>query len=175
VGVTCQQRIIGVGDYAVSELKDQKLITYSLGSCIGLTLYDPTSRVGGLLHAQMPLSRMSPGRGEERPGMFVDTGVTVLLQTLLELGASRRSLIACVAGAAALFGDRDTFDIGRRNYMVVRKLLWKNKILLAAEDVGGGFSRTMWLEMATGRTRLKRQGTLLDMHPGSPNGSPDLD
>ena len=54
--------------------------------------------------------------------------------------------------------------------MVLRKLLWKNGILLAAEDVGGSFSRTMWLETATGRTRLKRQGSIIDLHPGSPSG-----
>ena len=166
------QRIVGVGDYAVSDQEKQKLITFSLGSCIGLTLFDPAARVGGLLHAQMPLSRMSPARGEERPGLFVDTGVTALLGTLLELGASRRNLVACIAGAASIFNDEDAFDIGRRNYMVARKLLWKNKILVAAEDVGGSFSRTMWLEMSTGRTRLKRQGTLLDLHPGSPAGAP---
>ena len=171
--VASRQRIIGVGDYAVSNEEDEKLITYSLGSCIGLTLYDPTSRVGGLLHAQMPLSRMSPGRSEQRPGLFVDSGLAALLGTLLELGATRRNIIACVAGAACLFGDADTFDIGRRNHTIARKLLWKNKILVAAEDVGGSFSRTMWLEMATGRTRLRRQGRLLDMHPGTPVGAPE--
>ena len=164
-----RQRIVGVGDYAVSHLEEEKLITYSLGSCIGLSLYDPTTKLGGLLHAQMPLSRTAPVKGEERPGMFVDTGVTALLSELLWMGASRANLIACVAGAATLLGDKDVFDIGQRNFMVLRKMLWKNRILLAAEDVGGSFSRTMWLEMATGRTTLKRQGSLIDLHVGSPS------
>jgi chemotaxis protein CheD len=172
--VVSNQHIVGVGEYVVSESTDHKLITYSLGSCIGLTLYDPSCRIGGLLHAQMPLSRMSPERGEERPGLFVDTGVTAMMQALLERGASRRSLVACVAGAASLLGDSDTFDIGRRNHLIVRKLLWKNKILVAAEDVGGSFSRTMWLEMNTGRTQLRRQGRMLDLHPGTPVGAPEL-
>lgn len=163
-----EQKIIGIGEYAVAEHEYQKLITYSLGSCIGLTLYDPASRLGGLLHAQMPLSRMAPAKSKERPGMFVDTGVTTLIAALLRRGASRRGLVACAAGAASLFNDADMFDIGRRNYTVLRKLLWKNNILLAAEDVGGSSSRTMWLEMETGRTTLRRQGSLIDLHPGSP-------
>ena len=159
-------RIVGVGEYVVSDAADQRLITYSLGSCIGLTLYDPASGIGGLLHAQMPLSRMAPERSRKRPATFVDSGVTAILETLLGLGAARRRLVACVAGAAALFDDGQFFDVGRRNHLVLRKMLWKNGILVAAEDVGGSCSRTMWLDTATGRTGLKRQGSIIDLHPG---------
>lgn len=159
------QRIVGVGEYLISDSSHERMITYSLGSCIGLTLYDPDAGVGGLLHAQMPLSRISPDKGESRPGMFVDTGVAAMLAALLGRGASRRRLIACAAGGAALLGDSDAFDIGKRNYMVLRKLLWKNRILINAEDIGGSFSRTMWLDMTTGSTRLKRQGLLIDLAP----------
>jgi chemotaxis protein CheD len=169
--VTTQpSRIVGVGEYVVSDGADQRLITYSLGSCIGLTLYDPDSGVGGLLHAQMPLSSMSPERSKTRPALFVDSGVTALLEALLGLGASRRRLVACVAGAAALLDDERLFDVGRRNHLVLRKMLWRNSILVSAEDVGGSCSRTMWLDTGTGRTGLKRQGSVIDLHPG-PNGA----
>lgn len=161
-----QKRVVGVGEYAVSGPGDERLITYSLGSCIGLTLYDPDSGAAGLLHAQMPLSRMSPERSQGRPALFVDTGVTAMLGALLELGASRRRLVACVAGAAALFDGDRYFDVGRRNHVILRKMLWKNDILVAAEDIGGSWSRTLWLDTASGRTGLKRQGTVIDLHPG---------
>ncbi|HTX69529.1 MAG TPA: chemotaxis protein CheD [Thermoleophilia bacterium] len=167
---TEQRRVVSVGEYLVSGGDDQQLITYSLGSCIGLTLYDPTAGIGGLLHAQMPLSRTSPERSRERPAMFVDTGVAALLEDLLGMGASRRQLVACIAGAANLLDDDRLFDVGRRNHLVLRKMLWKNGILVAAEDVGGSCSRTMWLDTATGRTGLKRQGTVIDLHPG-PTGA----
>lgn len=102
--------------------------------------------------------------------MFVDTGVTALLETLLGLGAARRQLVACVAGAAALLDDERFFDVGRRNHLVLRKMLWKNGILVSAEDIGGDCSRTMWLDTATGCTGLKRQGSVIDLHP-QPNGA----
>ena len=161
-----QKRVVGVGQYAVSDGEDQQLITYSLGSCIGLTLWDPTTGVCGLLHAQMPLSRMAPERSKKRPALFVDTGVAAMLEELLGLGATRRQLVACVAGAATLLDDDRFFDVGRRNHLITRKMLWKNGILVAAEDVGGGWSRTLWLDTATGYAGLKRQGSVIDLHPG---------
>jgi chemotaxis protein CheD len=165
------RRVVSVGEYLVSEGgAEGQLITYSLGSCIGLTLFDPTTGAGGLLHAQMPLSRTSPERSKTRPAMFVDTGVAAMLTDLLDLGASRRQLVACVAGAANLLDDDRLFDVGRRNRLILRKMLWKNGILVAAEDVGGSCSRTMWLDTATGRTGLKRQGSVIDLHPG-PRGA----
>jgi chemotaxis protein CheD len=156
--------VVGVGDAAVSSCSGDVLITYSLGSCIGLTLYDPAARVGGLLHAQMPLSTTSPDKARERPAMFVDTGVAGLLQAVLELGASRRTLIACVAGAASNLGDSTFFEIGRRNHVVLRKMLWKNDIMIAGEEVGGTVSRTLSLDMSAGRTILKRQGSAIDLY-----------
>jgi chemotaxis protein CheD len=156
--------VVGVGDVAVSVSAGDLLITYSLGSCIGLTLYDPAARVGGLLHAQMPLSTTAPQKARERPAMFVDTGVATLLQAVLELGASRHTLIACVAGAANHLGDNGFFEKGRRNHVVLRKMLWKNDIMIAGEEVGGTVSRTLSLDMSVGRTILKREGSTIDLY-----------
>lgn len=149
------ERIIGVGDVLVSADPDDLLITYSLGSCIGLTLYDPVARVGGLLHAMLPLSSLDPTRAAQNPALFTDTGVAALLEGLFALGARKRNLVACAAGAANQMDRQDLFRIGERNYVVLRKLLWKNEILLAAEDIGGTASRTLCLDMATGETLLR--------------------
>lgn len=150
-----REKVVGIGELLVSDDADDLLVTYSLGSCIGLTLFDPVTRVGGLLHAMLPLSSIDPERAAENPAMFADTGVSVLLQGLFDLGARRKDLIACAAGAANQMDRQDLFRIGERNYTVMRKLLWKNEILLFGEDVGGDASRTLSLDIATGETLLK--------------------
>jgi hypothetical protein len=82
--------------------------------------------------------------------MFVDTGVTTFLQALFDRGAQRRSLTARIAGGAHLFEDASLFNVGERNHTMVRKVLWKNNIMVSGEDVGGNIPRTMSLEMSTG-------------------------
>jgi chemotaxis protein CheD len=90
--------------------------------------------------------------------MFTDTGVPLLLQTLLDMGAEKRRLIAKVAGAAKLLDEGNTFRIGDRNMVVLRKIFWKNNILIAAEETGGSVARTMYLYMDSGQTVLRSAG-----------------
>jgi chemotaxis protein CheD len=150
--------VVGISEMKVSNRPDDAIITYSLGSCIGLALYDPQVRAGGLIHCMLPLSKIDPERAEQRPCMFTDTGVPLLIEALLDLGAEKRHLVAKVAGAARLLGDNGTFNIGERNQVVLRKLLWKNKILIAAEDTGGSMARTMTLHLGSGATTLRSAG-----------------
>ncbi|PKQ30452.1 MAG: chemotaxis protein CheD [Actinobacteria bacterium HGW-Actinobacteria-10] len=147
--------VVGISDMHVTTNESDVLVTYSLGSCVGLALYDPRAGVGGLLHAMMPLSTADPMKAALKPAMYTDTGVTALLQMLFDRGATRRSIVAKVAGAGASMDGAGLFRIGERNHMVLRKILWKNDILIAAEDVGGSCARTLVLEMATGRTVVK--------------------
>jgi len=152
------ERVVGVSEYAVSTSSDDVLITYSLGSCIGLALFDPAVGVGGMLHAMMPLSAINPERAKSQPAMFVDTGVTALLQLMFAHGARRHRLVATVAGGGRQMDDSLFFRIGERNYTVVRRLLWKNQIFVAAEDIGGARSRTITLDMSNGQTVMKSDG-----------------
>lgn len=149
---------IGISEMRVSDNPSETLVTYSLGSCVGLTLYDPEERVGGLIHCMLPVSKIDNEKARANPCMFTDTGVPALIQAVLSLGGVKRRLIAKVAGAAQLLDERGTFKIGERNYTVLRKVLWKNNILIAAEDVGGTIARTMYLHMNDGRTTLKSGG-----------------
>ena len=87
--------------------------------------------------------------------MFTDTGVVMLLEEVFKLGAERKRLIAKVAGAASLLDEKRLFKIGERNYTVLRKVLWKNNILIESEDIGGTRPRTMYLHMIDGRTVIK--------------------
>ncbi len=150
--------VVGISEMIVSDKPEDVIITYSLGSCIGLTLYEPRLRIGGLIHCMLPLSKIDPARAIERPCMFTDTGVPLLLTTLLNMGAEKRNLIAKVAGAASLLDNNGSFNIGERNQVIVRKLLWKNQILIQGEETGGTKARTMSLNMETGVTLLRSGG-----------------
>ena len=134
------------------------IVTYSLGSCVGLVLYDPNRRIGGMVHFMLPLSKIDPEKAKTKPCMFTDTGVPALMKALLDLGAQKKDLVAKVAGAAKLLDEKGTFKIGERNYIVLRKVLWKNNILIAAEDTGGTIARTLYLHMDSGRTVIRSRG-----------------
>lgn len=149
---------VGIAEMKVSAEPDDILATYALGSCVGVSLYDPVGRVGGLIHCMLPLSRIDPAKAERNPLMYVDTGMGALLQALFDHGAQRKNLVAKVAGASRIMDADGVFNIGERNYTVVRKVLWKNEILIAGEDVGGSAPRTMYLHLDTGRTVLKMGG-----------------
>ncbi len=156
-------RVVDISDMLVSDRPDDALVTYSLGSCIGLVLYDPAATVGGMLHCMLPLSKMDRIRAKSRPCMFADTGVQALLQAMFARGAQRKNLIAKIAGGGSPLEDKCNFRIGERNYTVVRKVLWKNNILIDAEDVGGAAPRTMYLHLADGRTIIRSRGRRSDL------------
>ena len=154
---------IRISEMKVSNQAEDVLVTYYLGSCVGLALYDPVARVGGLIHCALPLSSIDPARARMNPCMFTDTGAPALIQSILNLGAQKNRLIARVAGAASLLDEKGVFEIGERNYIVLRKVLWENRIMVAAEDTGGTIARTICLYMNTGRTTVKSCGLERDL------------
>ena len=147
--------VVGISDMRVSSNPNDVFITYSLGSCIGLTAYDPVLRIGGMIHYMLPLSNISPEKATLRPAMFADTGVPALLNELCSMGAAKDQLAIKVVGGAQLMDQHKLFNIGERNYLILRKIMWKNNILIRANDVGGGLSRTLRLELDTGRVCVK--------------------
>ena len=142
--------VVDIADFAVSRDRDTALITYSLGSCIGVAIWDPVVRVGGLLHYMLPDSRLSAEKAKDSPAMFCDTGIPRLFRAAYELGAVKSRLLVKVAGGGALLDDNGTFCIGKRNYVALRNIFWKNVVLIDAADVGGCLSRTVTLSVATG-------------------------
>jgi chemotaxis protein CheD len=146
---------VGMSEFAVSTDPDDVLITYSLGSCLGVAVHDPVAGVGGLLHSMMPTAKADPEKALAMPAMYTDTGVAALLQAMFDLGSRRRDLVAKVAGGGSNFDKSSVFRVGERNYMVLRRILWKNGIFIAAEDVGGSSSRTISLEVGSGLTLVK--------------------
>ena len=154
--------IVGIADMLVSKDPGSALITYSLGSCIGVALYDPVAKVGGLLHFMLPDSQIDAEKAKKNPWMFADTGIPLLFREAYKLGGEKQRMVVKVAGGAQIMDESGYFNIGKRNYMVLRKILWKNNVLIAAESVGGSVNRTLTLELSTGKVWVKTSGDGID-------------
>ena len=149
--------LVEVGDLKLGRDGDE-LVTYALGSCLGLVVHDPVAKVGGLLHAMLPLSSINPEKARSNPFMFVDTGVPELFLRLYEMGGQKGRMLVKAAGCANPMGKDQMFKIGERNYVVLKKLLWKNGVLLKAEDIGGSLSRTLHFNVASGQIVISSNG-----------------
>ncbi len=150
--------IVQVSDARFSRDPSTVLVTYSLGSCIAVTLYDSAMKIGGMIHFQLPSSSMDPERAKKDPFMFADTGLDLLIAKLVELGATKKRLNVKIAGGAAMAAGPKGFDIGKRNVLSLRKVLWQHGIFLNGQDVGGDVPRNMYLDIETGIVLVKAQG-----------------
>jgi chemotaxis protein CheD len=158
------KQTVGVAEMAISTSTDDTLVTHALGSCLGLTVHDPVAAVGGLLHVMLPDSTINTEKASANPFMFVDTGVPRFFRQLYEAGAVKQRLVVKVAGGAAIrSGEDDRLNIGKRNYMMLRKLFWKNGVMISAEDIGGSAPRTVYFEIASGRVRISSAGEEWDL------------
>jgi len=147
--------IIHVSDAKVSADSNDVLTTYSLGSCIAVCLYDPATHIGGMLHYQLPNSSIEPDRAKEKPFMFADTGMRLLIGKLVSMGAMKKRMNVKIAGGATMDAGPDGFNIGKRNHLAIRKLMWKNGMFIDAEDVGGNTPRNMYMNVADGAVTIR--------------------
>jgi chemotaxis protein CheD len=155
---------VGISDLKVSKNQEDVLITYALGSCIGITVYDPKAKVGGLLHFMLPDSTLDANKAKAMPAMFADTGITLLFKSCYAIGAEKKRMIVKVAGGASILDDTNYFRIGQKNITAMRKIFWRNNVLIDGEDTGDHFNRTVKLELSNGRCILKSSnGTVKDL------------
>ncbi len=98
--------VVGVSDMKVSNDSKSTLITYSLGSCIGITIYDPVVKVGGILHFMLPESSLDRAKAEKNPYMFADTGIPALFKAAYELGAKKQRMKVTVAGGSQVLDQK---------------------------------------------------------------------
>ncbi len=150
--------VVGIADMKVLKDPNITLITFSLGSCIGVSLYDPAAKIGGLLHFMLPDSKIDPQKAQKNPWMFADSGIPLFFKEAYRLGAEKKRLEVKVVGGAQILDDSQFFNIGKKNYMALRKIFWANQVLISAEEVGGNVHRTLSLELSSGRTWVKIQG-----------------
>jgi chemotaxis protein CheD len=149
--------IVRMADLQVSDDPEATLVTYALGSCLGVTVWDGVALVGGMLHVMLPSSGLDPGRARENPERFVDTGIPLLFRSCYALGARKERMVTKVVGGASMVaeGASDRFQTGKRNYLALKQILWRNGVMLEAEDVGGRVSRTLSLHVGSGTVSVK--------------------
>lgn len=150
--------IIGISDMKIGTKPDEELVTYSLGSCIGVALWDPVAKVGALLHYMLPDSSIDKDKAEQKPFMFADTGVPRMFKEIYKHGALKERMKVYIVGGAQVMDDSGMFNIGKRNQMIIRKMFWKNNVNVTKEDVGGTVNRTITLNIGTGNVKLKISG-----------------
>ena len=155
--------VVDIADVQVSNDPLVELVTYSLGSCIAVAIWDPKTRAGGMIHYMLPESSLSTDKAKTNPAMFADTGIPMLFRSTYELGAVKKRLVVKVAGGSSLLDDNGTFNIGKRNYASLRKIFWKNGILVDSEHVGGQLSRTLKMNVGTGHTTIRIRGQEIDL------------
>lgn len=150
--------IVGVADMKVSNDPNSELVTYSLGSCIGIAIYDTIAKVGGMLHFMLPESKLDQQKAQQRPFMFADTGIPRLFKAAYELGANKSRIRVVVTGGSQVLDQQGFFNIGNRNQMAVRKIFHRNNVIIDYSDVGGNANRTLRLAIRDGQTALKVSG-----------------
>ena len=149
---------VGMADLKIASSPDS-LRTLGLGSCIGLTLYDPVAKIGGLVHYMLPDSTKL--KNNTNIAKFGDTGIKELYRLVLEQGASKRRLVAKIAGGAKMFevsGLSNVGHVGERNAEAAKEVLKELGIPLVAEDTGLNYGRTVVLDCETGEFVIKAVG-----------------
>jgi chemotaxis protein CheD len=149
---------VGMADLTVSQDHNTILCTFPLGACLGVAVYDPVMKVGGVLHSMLPDSSIDPNRATARPGMFLDTGLALLLKHAGNLKSKKENLLVYAAGGSQIMDDTAGFNIGKRNYEVFTELLAQNGLTLQAADVGGLTNRSLQLNLGSGEVRLRFSG-----------------
>ncbi|MBE6845776.1 MAG: chemotaxis protein CheD [Ruminococcus sp.] len=145
---------IGISDLNIAK-PPNILATYALGSCIGICLHDKVRNIGGLVHIMLPDSHEST-KASDNPRRYADTGIAELVQLLQRNGAVKSCLTAKIAGGAQMFQTNlETFNIGSRNTVAVKKVLAKYGIPIIAEDTGSNYGRTVFFDVATGVMQVK--------------------
>lgn len=149
---------VGMADLKVGHAPDT-LTTLGLGSCIGLTLYDPVTKIGGLVHYMLPDSTQL--KNNTNIAKFGDTGIRELFKQVVAMGANQRRLVSKIAGGACMFetsGLSSVGNIGKRNAEAAKIALKELKVPLIAEDTGLNYGRTVELNCETGDFLIKAVG-----------------
>lgn len=149
---------VGMADLNVCRFPDQ-LTTLGLGSCVGIVLYDPITKIGGLAHAMLPDSKLISNN--QNIAKFVDTGFEKLIDDMISMGASKSRLKAKLAGGAQMFNfssNNELMKIGQRNVIAAKEALQKHRIPLLAEETGKNYGRTIILDTENGDLTVKSIG-----------------
>ena len=150
---------VNFGELKISQNPTETLVAFSVGSGIGVSIYDPIAKAGGLLNFVLPDSAMlSPSKAQIQPFMFADTGMAALFDALHDLGAQRENFKVVLAGGAQIIDQTAECNIGQKNVQAVTSFLTAENLAIDYTDIGGIFLRTLRLDMGTGDTVIQTLG-----------------
>ncbi len=147
---------VGIADMKIAR-QEGTLITYALGSCIGIAFYDPMIKLGALLHIMLPENNQT----DKNVFKFADSGIRETLRKLYAFGATRGRMVCKIAGGAKMFemkGPGGLGNIGERNAQNVKRVLTAEGLRVVSEDTGANYARTMSLDVATGQVYIRSAG-----------------
>lgn len=143
-------RIIGIGEYAISANENDVIKTFALASCIAVTVYSSLRKVAGMIHIALP-NPTNEEAGIIRPGYYAATGMPILINKLCkDYGCLRGELKIHLFGGAKSVKKGDVFNIGERNTEAVKNILGEMNLNYSAKEIGGTFSRTIEMYVSTG-------------------------
>lgn len=146
---------VGMADLNVA-VSPNKIRTTGLGSCVGVTLYDAMTKIGGMAHVMLPSSSLS--KGEINVAKYADTAIPKLIESMEKLGANKRRLVAKLAGGSQMFSfssSNDIMRIGPRNVEACKEALKKQGVRILKEDTGGNYGRTIEMDCTTGIVNIR--------------------
>ena len=150
---------VNFSEMKISSNPVETLVAFSIGAGIGMSVHDPVAGLGGILNFILPDSAMANGNNPTKsPFMFADTGITVLLKSLFEQGVKAENLKVVIAGGAHIMDQSGVFNIGQKNLEALKKILGDHDVKIHHEAVGGIKSRTISLEVGSGRSIIKTFG-----------------
>jgi len=150
--------VVGISDCRIAKDPADTVVTYALGSCVGLTFYDPLATVGGILHIMLPDSGLRTRSREFNPYMYADTGISAFLRSAIDLGARKSQLVAKVSGGSNMLRHSAVLDIGKRNAEAVLNILAREGIPIAGKSLGGTVGRSMQLQLKDGSVTVRLLG-----------------
>ncbi|MEO5820471.1 MAG: chemotaxis protein CheD [Vicinamibacteraceae bacterium] len=149
--------VVGIGELAVSHSPDDVIVTHALGSCIAVCLWDPVVRVGGLLHFLLPEAKLNMERARKQPATFADSGIALLFQTAYTRGVEKKRCVVRLVGGAEVTGLQGigALNVGKRNLLMARQILWQNGVIVTGESTGGTIPRTVALRASDGVVEVR--------------------
>ena len=155
------ENVIDVGQYIISKSIEDSFKIYGLSSCIGLVIYCESLKVLGVAHILLPSSNLNPELSKISPAYFADTGVTALINEISsKYSCKKENIVACIYGGADAKSNNDIFNIGTRNVAAVKSKLYEHNVTLKTAHTGGKLSRTLSVDVKTGKVNLNIQNFL---------------
>ena len=154
MSMSAKEVVVGVGDCRVSNDQNIVIATYALGSCLGITAYDAENKIGGMLHAMLPSSKVS-GLNRNRRAMFIDTGMEDLLKEMQGAGANLEALEFKIFGGAQVLGADRFFKVGGKNIQAIEAWVSEHNLNVKAMETGGNLNRTIRFQINSGRVKVK--------------------